>query len=93
MLDLNSIATREELTKRVQWLKALNAFLDNRCSSQFESTTYKANLFLLTIPTNLGVEGDSDRVYVIMTATCLIGGWSRAKNGKFVLTGLSMATT
>lgn len=89
LLDFDSIKTRNELTARLQRLKELSSFLDDRCPLKLDTKTYKANVSISKIPLEIGAEQNSSHSYAVMTVPGLISIWVRSKNGDFVLTGVS----
>jgi len=91
ILDLDSVRTREEFQARVQWLKELNSFLDERDSAQMDSPAYKSNVSISTIAYQLGVTKEATgNVYFVMNTSGLIMGWTRTPGGDFLLRGLSV---
>lgn len=88
--DLDSIDSRDKLAARIQLLRELDSFLDERISVQSDSSRHQANVLISTIPLFLGVtKQNSARLYAVMTAPGLISIWGRAESGEFVLKGLS----
>ena len=88
--DFDSIDTRDELAFRIRWLNEIVSFLDTQCPCQSDSSVYRANVSISTIPFYVGVtKQNSDLLYGVMTTAGLITIWSRAENGDFVLKGLS----
>jgi hypothetical protein len=91
LFDLDSIRTREEFKVRLQWLKELNSFLDDRSPSQPDSPSYKASAQISTLALQAGVQKEhSENVYFVMNTSGLIMAWIRTKSGDFQLKGLSV---
>ena len=89
LLDFDTIRTRGELVDRLQWLREITSFLNNRNPVDLGSPTYKANVLISEIPLDIGVYLDTEHFYAIMTARGLISIWTRAETGDFVLKGIS----
>jgi len=88
LLDLDSIRTHGELIARLQWLREITSFLDERNPLNVGSPTYKANIFISRIPLDIVAEQDAGHLYGVMTAPGVISIWSRAGTGDFVLKGI-----
>jgi hypothetical protein len=89
LIDLNSIETHDQLLARIEQLKELSAFLDERSPIRFDST-YEANKSIATISLNLGVTKQSPSpLYATMNAAGMISIWSHSESGEFKLKGLS----
>jgi len=88
LLDLDSIRTHGELIARLQWLREITSFLDERNPLNVGSPTYKANRLISRIPLDIGAEQDAGHLYGVMTAPGVISIWSRTGTGDFVLKGI-----
>lgn len=88
LLDLDSIRTHGELIARLQWLREITSFLDERNQLNVGSPSYKANSLISRIPLDIVSEQDTGHFYGVMTAPGVISIWSRAGTGEFVLKGI-----
>ncbi len=88
LLDLDSIRTHGELIARLQWLREITSFLDERNPLNVGLPTYKANILISRIPLDIVAEQDAGHLYGVMTAPGVISIWSRAGTGDFVLKGI-----
>jgi len=88
LMDLNSIRTHEELLDRVQWLREIVSFLNEHSPLNVGSTTYRANVFVSSIPLDIVAEQDTERFYGVMTAPGVVSIWSRDAKGDFFLKGI-----
>jgi hypothetical protein len=90
LLDLDSIATHDQLAQRLQWRRDLNSFLERRRPIPPDSATFKANTSISVIPLQLGVtKEDSENLYAVMSAQGLISIWTHAGKGNFILRAVS----
>lgn len=91
--EMDSIDMLDKLAAQIRCVKGLNSFLDDHLSTRTDSPTYKANLLLLEVPITLEVDQEPNGThFMVMAATNLVTEWSRGENGRFVLTGLTVAS-
>jgi hypothetical protein len=91
LFNPESIHTRDELATRIRQLKALNSLLDNRSPLALDSATLRVNAAISSIPLKLyGPAKDNRQLYVVMTASGLLSGWTRTRSGGWVLKALTM---
>lgn len=90
LLDLNSIDTHDKLRERIEWLRELNAFLNQHSSSAALAKFRGANISIAMIPLFMGVtEQQADRVIAVMCASGMISAWTETKTGEIVLMDVS----
>jgi hypothetical protein len=90
---LDSIDTPDKLAAQIRCLTGFNSLLDDHLSPRTDSLTYKANLLLMKVPISIELDKEPDGThFAVMAATMLVTLWSRGENGRFVLTGLTVAS-
>ncbi len=88
----DSIHSRDELALRIRQLRDLNSLLDNRSPLPLDSMTFRVIAAISSIPVTLhGPAKDTRQLYVVMTASGLLSGWTRTRSGEWVLKTLTMA--
>lgn len=87
--ELESLSTPEELSARIEFLKRVDAHLEQVSAEQEDRATFDANMMISAFPVQIMVTKSGHRV--VCTAAGFVASWRRLANGKFVLNGISEA--